>query len=265
MDLSGILERGRNLTIGQGLKLVLLVQAVVAVFLIIADIETRWRFDSPSDGPGQTEPISPGDQVRRYDPTRPTPQFSTPGNDPDITMPTDLPPRLEFSLREDDDMGTLLVVNGPIQPGDAGRFEAYLESLESAPDAVALNSPGGIVDEALDLGRLVRSRGLDTLILPGTACLSSCPYVLAGGVERRVSGAGAVGLHQHYYETPGYIPVFFAVEDIQRSQGETMGYLVEMGIDPGVMVHGLKTPPDDIYVLVEEELLESRIATHMGE
>jgi len=96
-------------------------------------------------------------------------------------------------------------------------------------------------------------------------CLSSCPYVIAGGVERRVSLAGAVGLHQHYYEAPGYMPVFFAVEDIQFSQGETMGYLIEMGIDPGVMVHGLKTPPNDIYVLVESELLESRMATEVTE
>ncbi|SEN23752.1 hypothetical protein SAMN04488077_1142 [Roseovarius tolerans] len=61
------------------------------------------------------------------------------------------------------------------------------------------------------------------------------------------------------------MPVFFAVEDIQFSQGETMGYLIEMGIDPGVMIHGLKTPPNDIYVLVENELLESRMATEVIE
>jgi hypothetical protein len=59
------------------------------------------------------------------------------------------------------------------------------------------------------------------------------------------------------------MPVYFAVEDIQRNQGETMAYLIEMGIDPGVMVHGLSTPPQEIYVLVEEELIDSRLATAM--
>jgi hypothetical protein len=44
-----------------------------------------------------------------------------------------------------------------------------------------------------------------------------------------------------------------------------MAHLIEMGVDPGVMVHGLTTPPEDIYVLVEEELVESRLATEVVE
>jgi len=258
-----IVERGRRLTIGQGLKLILLLQAAVAVLLFVADIERNWRVNLSWGGSETSEPISPGDQVRRYDPTRPTPQFSNPENRPEVDMPDDLPPRLEFSLEEDPDLGTVLVMYGAIEAGDAGRLEAYLESLEAAPDTVAINSPGGAVNEALDVGRIIRARALDTRILSGMACLSSCPYVLAGGVERHVSLSGAVGLHQHYYETPGYMPVYFAVENIQRSQGATMGYLIEMGVDPGVMIHGLTTPPDDIYVLVESELLESALATEM--
>ncbi|MFD1509879.1 hypothetical protein [Lacimonas salitolerans] len=253
------------MTIGQWLRSVLLVQVLIAVVLLVTDIEARWRFDRWFDQPGPTGPVSPGDQVRRYDPTRPRPQFTNPGNGPEINLPDDLPPRLEFTMQQDAELGALLMMNGAITGGDADRFEAYLADLEDMPDAVALNSPGGIVDEALAVGRLVREASLDTLILPGMACLSSCPYVLAAGVERRVSRTGAVGLHQHYYETPGYMPVFFAVEDIQRGQGETMGYLIEMGVDPGVMVHGLTTPPNDIYVLVESELLESRLATGMSD
>jgi hypothetical protein len=100
-------------------------------------------------------------------------------------------------------------------------------------------------------------------LLPGMVCLSSCPYVLAGGIERIVSPQGAVGLHQHYYDAPRLLPVFFVVEDIQQSQGQTMAHLIEMGIDPGLMVHSLSTPPNDIYVLIEEELLESRLATQV--
>ncbi|MEL6809414.1 MAG: hypothetical protein AAFO97_16700, partial [Pseudomonadota bacterium] len=49
-------------------------------------------------------------------------------------------------------------------------------------------------------------------------------------------------------------PAAFAVEDIQRGQGEVMTYLDEMGIDPLLMQHALSTPPDEIYVLLPEEL-----------
>jgi hypothetical protein len=62
---------------------------------------------------------------------------------------------------------------------------------------------------------------------------------------------------------PRYLPVYFAVEDIQQNQGRTMVHLIEMGVDPGLMVYSLATPPDEIYVLVEEELMASRLATRL--
>lgn len=34
-----------------------------------------------------------------------------------------------------------------------------------------------------------------------------------------------------------------------------------MGIDQLILVHVLKTPPDDIYLLLEDELLDYRLAT----
>ena len=112
-----------------------------------------------------------------------------------------------------------------------------------------MNSPGGAVEEALTIGRLVREKDIKTVILAGMFCVSACPYVLAGGVERSVSLDGAVGLHQHYYDASVLLPAIFAVKDIQMGQGRTMAYLIEMGIDPGVMLHSLRTPPDEIYVL----------------
>ena len=57
------------------------------------------------------------------------------------------------------------------------------------------------------------------------------------------------------------MPVFLAVEGIQHGQGKTMEYLIEMGIDPGLMLYSLNTPPDEIYLLVEDELLNSGLAT----
>lgn len=260
-----VMTKVSGLSIGRGLKLILLLQAALAVFLVATDIEARWRIGLSPGEAAPTGPVSPGDQVRRYDPTRPTPQFSSPETRPTVNFPADLPPRLEFSVQDDADIGQLLVMHGAVEAGDARRLEAYLSGLPNVPEIVAINSPGGMVAEALEIGRMLRDREFETMILPGTACLSSCPYILAGGVERRVSLNGAVGLHQHYYETPGYMPVFLAVEDIQRSQGETMAYLIDMGVDPGVMVYGLNTPPNDIYVLVESELVESGLATEIIE
>ena len=53
------------------------------------------------------------------------------------------------------------------------------------------------------------------------------------------------------------------MERVQLGQGQTLDYLIEMGIDPGLMRYSLNTPPTDIYLLVEQELLDTRLATEM--
>jgi hypothetical protein len=257
------LPKARDFTIGRGLKLVFLLQIGIAGFLILSDIGSRWQFDTSPAVQRPTGPVAPGDQVRRYDPREAVPRFADPVTNPNINLPDNLPSRLEFTLLDEPGIGTVVMMNGAIDPGDADRLATYLTSLDPVPATVAINSPGGSVEAALAIGTLLRDRSLNTAILPGMACLSACPYILAGGVERRVSLSGAVGLHQHYYETPGYMPVFFAVENIQRSQGATMRHLIDMGIDAGVMVYGLTTPPEAIYVLVEDELIDSRLATEV--
>lgn len=251
------------MTMARGLRLILAAQVVVAGLLLLTDMGTRWRFDAGAVEGVPAAPVSPGDQVRQYEPGRSLPRFVDPALLRDRPFPADLPRRLEFAVTEDPDFGPMLTLHGGIEAGDARRLDAFLAGLDAVPPLAAMNSPGGDVDEALRIGRLLRERELDTLIPAGAACFSACPYALAGGVERRVSAQGSVGLHQHYYDAPGYMPVYFAVEDIQRNQGETMAYLIEMGVDPGVMVHGLSTPPQEIYVLVEEELIDSRLATAM--
>jgi hypothetical protein len=248
-----------------GLKWALIAQVMLAVFLVAADIDIRWlpRLGNQDNLP--SGPVSPGDQVRRYDPSRMPSDFTERTTLPGFELSVDMPMRLEFKTLDSEDFGQVLLINGPLEPGDAERFEAFIASLEAPPKIVALNSPGGVVDEALSIGRSLREIAAETVLLPGMTCLSSCPYILAAGVERRVSRDAAVGLHQHYYEAPGYMPVFLAVEGIQHGQGQTLEYLIEMGIDAGLMIYSLNTPPEEIYLLVEDELLGTRLATEVVE
>jgi len=255
--------RDRPMTMARGLRMVLVAQCVIAGLLALSDAGTRLMPRGPGDVSVPSGPVSPGDQVRRYRPDRSLPGQTRPSAPPGIELPNDLPSRLEFTQRDADGFGSVILLNGAIETGDADRLDAFLAGMEGELPAIALNSPGGSVFEALAIGRMLRARDADTVILPGTACFSACPYILAAGIERTVSKLGAVGLHQHYYDTPGYVPAYFAVEDIQHGQGQTMAYLIEMGIDTGLMIHSLNTPPDDIYILVEEELIESRLATEM--
>ncbi|MEM9129391.1 MAG: hypothetical protein AAGA97_06700 [Pseudomonadota bacterium] len=225
---------------------ILIFQIVLGVLLVLGDTQNA-RFTLPGFGPdlpNLTEPIRPGDQRRLFRPDRyrsPT----LPARDPG-----ELPNRLALTRVE----GTTYRLEGGIALGDGERIEALLRQSTPKPEWIILQSPGGTVSDALALGRYIRAAGINTRMLSGEYCYSACPYMLASGVERDIEPNAQVGVHQHYFGENTLLPASFAVEDIQAGQGEVMIYLDEMGIDPLVMRHALTTPPDEIYVLLPEEL-----------
>lgn len=245
----------------KGLRYVLLGQLVLAGILLGVDMLAHMPMPFRDRVALPTGPVSPGDQRREYRTQRTDPGLLTIDGPIDLPVPENFPNRLDFSESDVEGIGKVLLVAGEIQEGDALRFRNHLSEMVTPPDAVALHSPGGLVFEALEIGREMRARTLSSAVLAGAYCMSSCPYILAGGAERIVSRRAIVGLHQHYYDQPKYLPVVFAVENIQSGQGITMEYLIDMGVDPSLMIYSLQTPPDQIYALVEEELTQTRIAT----
>ncbi|MFC7704332.1 hypothetical protein ACFQXB_09010 [Plastorhodobacter daqingensis] len=236
----------------QGIRLMLLAQIAIGALLLSGDLlgpgGPRWPWAERA--PALDQPVRPGDQTRRYRPDRAPPSpFRAPGA-------ADMPRRLAFEPAEDG-----LRLRGQIAPGDAERFLAHLEGLEAPPTTLWLASPGGSVADALEIGQILRARGLATAVAAGDICLSACPYVLAAGTSRAAAEGAMIGVHQHYFGENTLLPAFLAVEDIQRGQGEVMGYLEEMGIDLRLMRHALLTPPDEIYILLPEELATYRLVT----
>lgn len=235
----------RRSFVGRALTGVLIFQLALAGLLFLGDLQNGFslpRFTPRA--PSLTEPIRPGDQTRRYRPDR--------APAPGMPMPSSpLPERLVLTRVNG---GTAILLEGNIAEGDADRIIKQMGEIPTPPNRVILNSPGGSVGDALILGRHLRSTGATTAMRDGDICYSACPYVLAAGTQREIPTTASVGVHQHYFGKNTLLPAFVAVEDIQRGQGEVMIYLADMGIDPLVMRHALVTPPDQIYVLLPEEL-----------
>jgi hypothetical protein len=236
-----------------GLRIVFGVQIAIAAALLANDFaEVAPTLAFPSLAPDLAEPVRPGDQTRRFDPARMPARPAT-----GMPAAADMPSRLFFDTLS----SGVVRVTGQVQPGDAARFADWLDSRVERPARLLLDSPGGSVDDALAIGRRIREAGLETGMEGSAVCLSACPYILMGGVARRVEAGAQVGVHQHYYGENTMLPAFLAVEDIQRSQADVLSHLIEMGIDPMLMRHSLATPPDEIYLLLPEELERYRVAT----
>ncbi len=93
-----------------------------------------------------------------------------------------------------------LLVRGPIVTGDGKRFRDALDSAAAQhPDhrmrMVALDSPGGVVVDALEMARAIYARGLATILPANFICVSACVIVFAGGNQKIFSSAARVGVH----------------------------------------------------------------------
>ncbi|SEA96493.1 hypothetical protein SAMN05428936_11534 [Pelagibacterium halotolerans] len=203
--------------------------------------------------------VTPGDPL--------LPAVDRPEIDPDnpayrplehiTTPPEQLAEPLSIELVD----GGVLMLSGTIVPGAATRFADEIGRRGDYVETVALNSPGGSVEDALVIGRLIRENGFDTAVGDGALCGSSCPLVLAGGVERIVSDNAAVGVHQIYAGAGGdQIGSAQAMSDAQSVTARIARYLEEMDIDPLVWINAMETPPDRLYFLTMEEMEQTRLA-----
>lgn len=230
-------------------------QIVLALLLVGIDLAPSLPgLVSPSEAPALTQPTRPGDQTRRFDPDRTTGPL--PGADGDM-------PRRLLVSEETFDGRPGLLLRGAIAPGDGARIVADLR--RQSPGVVALDSPGGSVDDALTIGRMLRADGIDTLVEAGAICLSACPYVFAGGVARSAAENARIGVHQHRFGESTVLPAFLATEDIQRGQAEVLAHLDAMGVDLRIMGPALATPADEIYILTPEELRDWTVVTPIAD
>jgi len=215
-------------------------------------------------GPGSpSEWGVPGDTpATPLAPSRPDSQPPAPAPDPALEK------GMTFELVGDGK----LMATGSITPGTAATFAAEVEKRGSYIRTVVLRSPGGSVQDALAMGRLIRARGFATEVATGAYCASSCPLVFAGGTERRAGRKAAIGVHQVFSPERAPKPGTPAaqgrdrqgpdrMDSAQRVSAECQRYLADMGVDPAVWVHAMETPKEKLYYFNPDSLIRLKLAT----
>lgn len=165
--------------------------------------------------------------------------------------------RMTFTI---DDDGTIAAV-GRIEPGTAQEFATLLKSSEGTAKRVWLHSSGGSLSDALAMGRAIRQAKLDTAVPDNAYCASSCPLVLAAGVSRAAGRKTWIGVHQVYTLPSQSGTIHEGLANAQRISAECQDYLAEMGADPRLWIHAMKTAKDRLYVFTPKELANYKLVT----
>jgi hypothetical protein len=154
-----------------------------------------------------------------------------------------------------------LIATGMIAPGSADAFASEVNARGEYIKTIVLSSPGGSVGDALEMGRLIRTRGFATEVEPNRICVSSCPLVFVGGVKRAAGTGAIIGVHQVFAPDPAEAARHDTMSEAQRVSARCQRYLLDMGADLKMWVHAMETPKDRLFIFSANELRELNIVT----
>lgn len=222
-------------------------------------------------GVNPTAPPTPGDQVRPFSPRTWPRRIRDDAAGMDLPLgPPMEPVRERMTVERTVPVAGMItaLAAGTILPGTAGEVERFLDAHPDI-EALMLNSPGGVLQEGMTLADTIFERELTTIVTDDGLCASTCPVVLAAGQQRLISADAWVGVHQIFLadenvaEAGGLFGTDLAVYDVQRLNGAVIRLFERSGVDPGVWVHALETPPLSMYYLTDEELTGFGLATEL--
>src|SRR5260370_6583795 len=112
------------------------------------------------------------------------------------------------------------------------------------------------------MGRVIREKRFATAVEAGKYCVSSCPLVFAGGVDRRAGDRATIGVHQvAAIHSAANGPPRDEMIGAQNISARWQRYLGDMGVSLHLWVHAMATPHDRLFVFKPDELQSLNIVT----
>lgn len=168
---------------------------------------------------------------------------------------------LEYKPVSLNDGTQFLVVSGEFGAGES--LDQFAVSIKASRAAfVTFDSPGGSIEAAIRLGRLIRATGLNTVQIRKMECASACSLAFAGGVQRTAE-PGSIGVHRSSFAPESALTRDDAVASVQAATAEIMSYLSEMGVDPQLLALALRYDKADMRYLSVSEMRDLRL-TNIG-
>lgn len=124
------------------------------------------------------------------------------------------------------------------------------------PAQLVISSKGGLVSEAMKVGRFVRSKKIwVTVPADWGECFSSCVYILAAGVVKHPWGD--VGIHRPYFVAP---PSQSYDISLKMMLSQSKEYFLEMNVSGSLADDMFSTPPSEIKMLGDMLLSKYRLS-----
>lgn len=146
---------------------------------------------------------------------------------------------------------TFIFVSGDIESGDEVKFRRL--SLEHPKAIIALHSDGGKLMPALEIGKIIRLAGYETMVGDNSVCTSSCALIWLAGSPRLLATAGKIGFHASYRDNEGKL------EETGVGNAVIGHYLSMLNLPQRAVVFATSASPTEIMWLTSDNARASGI------
>lgn len=107
---------------------------------------------------------------------------------------------------------------------------------------------------AVRIGRIARESRALVRVSENGVCMSSCVFILAGGVSRIIEGS--VGIHAPFFPNEQDDSYSKTQDNFLFLEEEIKAYLSEMNVSDDLYEDMLRVPASEVKMLNQEELIE---------
>lgn len=136
------------------------------------------------------------------------------------------------------DGSTALLLTGDIQRGDGAKFRAQASKYEEG--FVLLESDGGALADAIEIGETIRLRGYATAVINDSSCNSACALIWLAGSPRALSRSGKVGFHAAYSDASG------SAQESGVANAMVGRYLTLLNLPEKAVIFATTSPPSKL-------------------
>ena len=133
----------------------------------------------------------------------------------------------------------MIMMTGEVTDGDAQRFEELVATLGGAHATLNVSGPGGLVNEALDIGAQVQEHRFATMVSSQTECYSACALIWLAGPRRYISPDSVIGVHAAFRTSDNDTAEEFGVANARIG-----AFLNMIGLPLDAITYITTAPPD---------------------
>ena len=107
--------------------------------------------------------------------------------------------KMDFMIGINKDKTEFVYLEGSFGINTYKNFIKFLKQSATTAKEIKINSNGGLVSTAMQIGAYIHDNGWNTGVDKEMRCLSACGFVYFAGKEKSLEDSAIIGLHRPYY------------------------------------------------------------------